>query len=186
MLEYEKKILLSKEEYLIIIKTMCGNVHNATIQTNYYFDTDDFSMNKKGVTCRIRGKNGKYVATVKNHGGSETDCSVETTVEIKNQFDTEIFNEMGLSLQGTLVTERTQVYKDEFCQAVLDRNFYSGKTDYELEIEYLHDCETYATQLLNEIAQVLVFNKHITGIKDLQKRMVESKSKSERFFDSKK
>ena len=37
-----------------------------TTQINYYFDTDDFSMNRQNTTFRIRLKDGKYKATMKN------------------------------------------------------------------------------------------------------------------------
>ena len=53
MKEFERKMLLSKDEYDILMKYL-EKSGSTTRQVNYYFDTDDFLMNKKGVTCRIR------------------------------------------------------------------------------------------------------------------------------------
>lgn len=185
MLEYEKKILLSQAEYSLLLNEMC-KYSASGIQTNYYFDTDDFSMNEKDITCRIRCKNGKFKTTVKSHGGKETDCSVENTANIKNGFDADTFKEMGLRLQGSLFTERTVAYKDEYCEAVLDRNTYLGNTDYELEIEYSQVYSEYADNLLHKIAGILLSNGCITSIEEFCGRAKKSKSKSQRFFERKK
>ena len=72
MLKHEKKALLTKEEYDVMMASCKGMA--VEFQTNYYFDTDDMYMNRKGITCRIRAKNGTYKTTIKKHG---TDCSVE-------------------------------------------------------------------------------------------------------------
>ena len=55
MLEHEKKIMLTEDEYLSILMLMCKYAPMQT-QTNYYFDNDDLLMNEKGITCRIRAK----------------------------------------------------------------------------------------------------------------------------------
>ena len=65
MTELEKKLLLLKEEYNYLFRIF-GDSKNIKKQINYYFDTDDFSMNKQNVTCRIRLKDGKYKGTIKN------------------------------------------------------------------------------------------------------------------------
>ena len=64
MIETEKKIILTYEEYLAVIMKMCKYAE-PVIQTNYYFDTENLTMNRKGITCRIRFKNGKYTAEIK-------------------------------------------------------------------------------------------------------------------------
>ena len=64
MLEYEKKIPLTFKEYQILIALFNDNI-KSVIQRNYYYDTDDFSMNKQGITYRIREKDGTYTATGK-------------------------------------------------------------------------------------------------------------------------
>lgn len=182
MLEYEKKIMLTADEYLSIIMLMCKYVPIET-QTNYYFDNDDFSMNEKGITCRIRAKDGKYKATVKNHIAEHPDCSVEVDLIEKTEFVPQIFNAFGLHHQGELVTERVVIHKDSACEMVLDRNVYLGHTDFELEIEYRKDSELKAKRLIENIAKQLVEAEHLKEIDEFIARIGQGGSKSQRFFE---
>ena len=68
---------------------------------------------------------------------------------------------------------------------MLDKNDYLDHTDYELEIEYLASCEKYATQLVWDIASILISNGKLSNIEDFFGRMQNVKSKSQRFFERK-
>lgn len=181
MFENEKKVMLTPDEYLSIVMLMCKGVSMYT-QTNYYFDDDELSMNKKGITCRIREKYGKYNATVKNHNLKYSDCSVEVELEEKLEFNPLIFNVFGLSYKGKLVTERIVLYKDHKCEVSLDRNFYLGNTDFELEVEYCEGGEQKALSLIDNIAKKLVVNKHLTQNIQFLARIGKGSCKSQRFF----
>lgn len=183
MMEYEKKILLTEEEYIALLNHF--QKVSSTKQINYYFDTDDLSMNKKGITCRIRYKNGTYKATVKKHKTDIQDCSEETVIGTTSELVEDIFTSMGLKLQGNLVTNRTIILKQNAYVVMLDKNDYSGHTDYELEIEYISSCEKYATQLIWDIASILISNGKLSHIEDFFGRMQNSKNKSQRFFERK-
>ena len=182
MLEYEKKIPLSEEEYLTLLEIMC--THPPTkVQTNYYYDTDDFSMNKKGITCRIREKNGHYKATVKKHNMYSKDSSIELSSEVESILDDSLFAGMGVKLMGSLRTERTVIHSDGSCEIVLDKNTYLNFTDYELEVEYLPNCEERAQRFIYGLAEALyVCNKQMS-ISQFGERANFSKSKSSRFFE---
>lgn len=182
MLEYEKKIMLTADEHLSILMSMCKYVPVQT-QTNYYFDDDEFSMNEKGITCRIRAKNGKYKATIKIHNTGHSDCSVETDLVEKTEFDPRIFNVLGLKYQGELMTDRVVIHKDPTCEMVLDRNVYLGNTDFELEVEYSKENEQKAQKLIESIGDYLVSTGQLTGIDAFFNRIGQAKPKSQRFFD---
>ncbi len=182
MLEYEKKIMLTADEYLSILITICKYVPIET-QTNYYFDNDDLSMNEEGITCRIRAKDGKYKATVKNHNTEHSDCSIEVDLVEKTEFDPQIFNVLGLHHQGELITERVVMYKDSACEMVLDRNVYLGHTDFELEVEYSKESECRAQTLIQNIGECLVAAGQLTGIDEFIARVGQGGSKSQRFFE---
>lgn len=182
MLEYEKKIMLTADEYLSIVALMCKYLP-PQIQTNYYFDNDDLSMNKKGITCRIRAKDGKYKATVKSHNTEHPDCSIEVNLLEKSEFDPKIFSMLGLHHQGELVTERVVMHKDSTCEMVLDRNVYLGHTDFELEVEYCKENERTAQALIENVAERLVATGQLTGIDEFLARVGQGGSKSQRFFD---
>ena len=181
MLEYEKKIMLTANEYFSIIMLMCRYIPMQT-QTNYYFDNDDLSMNEKGITCRIRAKDGKYKATIKNHNAEHPDCSVEVDLVEKTEFDPQIFNVFGLHHQGVLITDRVVMHKDSVCEMVLDRNTYLDNTDFELEVEYSKEGEQRAKTLIENIGDCLA-TKQLTGNDDFITRIGKGGSKSQRFFE---
>ena len=184
MIEYEKKILLSAEEYFALV-IMFGERAPVVTQTNYYFDSEDLSMNEIGITCRIRAKNRKFTTSIKNHNIGRLNGSIEEIICEKKHFSYKIFEIMGLILQGELNTKRIILYKDDFCEIDLDRNTYLGVTDFELEAEYLEGYETKALVQLNKIAEALVDSSIITGKKEFLTRASKVKSKSQRFFELK-
>ena len=182
MLEYEKKIMLTEAEYnaIIIILCKCASV---VTQTNYYFDTDDLSMSKMGITCRIREKDGIFKATIKSHDTKHPDCSVEEDLVEKTEFDPNIFNTLGLRYHGELVTDRIVMHKDSYCEIVVDRNTYLGATDFELEIEYCKESECRAQAHLERIAEGLVAAKLLIDPNEFMERVGQGKTKSQRFFE---
>ena len=182
MLEYEKKIMLTADEYISILILMCKHAPMET-QTNYYFDNDDLSMNKNGITCRIRAKDGKYKATIKNHNAKYPDCSIEVNLVEKSEFDPQIFNVFGLHYQGELITDRVVMHKDSTCEVVLDRNAYLGYTDFELEVEYSKGSEHRAQTVIENIGECLVATEQLMGIDEFVARVGQWKSKSQRFFE---
>lgn len=134
MNEYEKKLLLTREEYDCLLKYF-GKRKSWARQINYYFDTDDFSMNRQNTTCRIRLKDGTYQGTLKRHTAT-TERSEEIDIAVRNGIFDNGFTDMGLKLQGYCVTDRCFLLKNTICDVVLDWNDYLGHVDYELEIEY--------------------------------------------------
>ncbi|MBO5968523.1 MAG: CYTH domain-containing protein [Clostridia bacterium] len=181
MIELEKKILLTEHEYFSLRKYF-GKKSMVT-QINFYFDTDDLSMNQQNITCRIRLKDGKCNATMKYH--SSMDESSEVEMKIRNGLQDNTFLDMGLRCQGELVTKRCVLIKDATYEVVLDKNEYLGTTDYELEIEYLPNCEHNATKIIKYIAEILENNSD-QFIEEFILRTYQVKSKSKRFFERKK
>ena len=188
MLEYEKKVLLTEAEYTCL-KKLANDPSLTATQINHYFDTDDFAMNQKGITYRVRLKNGMYQPTIKYHSPesrSDNNCSLEEDREKTTTFNPDAFSDLGLSWQGTLQTERTVLYKDSFYEMVVDRNTYLGTSDYELEIEYAEGCEAGADRMLIEAGKCLVASNLLDCEADFLSRVGRSSTKSERFFEKKK
>ena len=186
MTELEKKLLLTKDEYEYLMERFGYEsplIQKPIItQINYYFDTDDFSMNRRNTTCRIRLKDGKYKATMKKHS-SGGDQSTETEMEIRNGLESNAFTDMGLKLQGELVTKRCIVFKDADCEVVLDKNEYLGHKDFELEIEYTPDHEKDAQAILKIFKDMLTRRKCFLVHKESLKEATDVPSKSSRFFE---
>ena len=181
MTELEKKLLLTEDEYSCLLNRF-GEGKPVLKQINYYFDTDDLSMNRQNITCRIRLKDGKYQGTMKRHIPN-TDYSTETEMEVRNGIYDNAFTDMGLKFQGELITERCILLKDSVCEVVLDKNKYLGHTDYELEIEYLPDCEREAHSVLQTFLNELMQCKSVLTLKEISEHLQNVPSKSNRFFE---
>ena len=150
MIEFEKKLLLSEKEYETLMKRTAPDV--TVVQRNYYYDSDDLKMNRADITCRIREKNGSYVATMKNHSPLS---NTENSAIAYSPWDSRFFNDPTLKLQGCMTTTRTLLYRNDFLEIVLDKNEYLDCTDYELEIEYTSEKEWQAEHCLREIRKYL-------------------------------
>lgn len=176
MHEYEKKVMLTEKEYTALAEQSDAP---AVIQTNYYFDSDGWEMNRRGVTCRIREKNGRFRAEIKRHCADRAECSTEVVLSEGTVFSPEAFSALGLYLFGELVTERRVLYRSADCEAVLDRNTYLGCTDYELEIEYTPRGAVHAGVILRETARAAGENGGFAH------RVGSGGTKSARFFNEK-
>lgn len=188
MIELEKKLLISKEEYDYLMEHFGYNAllnpKPIVKQINYYFDTDDLSMNRQNITCRIRLKDGEYKATMKQHSlGS--DHSTETEMEIYEGLERNAFTDMGLKLQGSLSTERYIILKDFNYEVALDRNMYLDHEDYELEIEYAPEHEKDATAILRICKNMLLRRKCFLAYQESFTEQPSIPSKSNRFFERK-
>lgn len=181
MIEKEKKVLLSQKEYSCLLEHF-GTGKPTIKQTNYYFDTDDLSMNERNITCRIRFKDGRYKATVKKHIIAE-ESSYETEIEVRGGIHDNIFIDLGLQMRGKLTTERCTLIESDHYTVFLDRNEYQNCVDYELEIEYASNFEQEATAILHTLSDILLYHKFSFSSQNITERCQTAKSKSQRFFD---
>lgn len=180
MIELEKKLPLTKEEYTCLLEHF-GQNRSMVKQVNYYFDTEQLSMNHQNITCRIRLKNGQYQATMKCHAYGK-DQNTETELEIWDGIKENSFTRMGLQLQGMLITERCVLTQDAEYEVVLDKNNYLGYTDYEIEIEYSPNHEQDAATTLKQIIDVLISHDPKLTLQEMLLRTKHVPSKSKRFF----
>ncbi|PAV29180.1 adenylate cyclase [Virgibacillus profundi] len=148
-IEIEYKNLLTKEEFNRLLYNLPFPEYSET-QTNYYFETKDFTLKENGCALRIREKNGKYKLTLKEphpQGLLEThDALTKQEAHswingniVKKEHTTKQLTEKGISPEnliyyGSLTTERREV-KYNNVLLVLDYSKYNGHSDYELELE---------------------------------------------------
>ena len=180
MIEIEKKMLLTKQEYECLLRCF-GQAHRSIKQINYYFDTADLAMNAQNITCRVRFKDGKYKGTMKRHIAN-SDQSIETDIKVRNGVIDNDFIDMGLKLQGMLTTERHVILRDSNCEVILDQNDYLGYTDYELEIEHLPNTEKNFNFTALSLLDILPYRILSLTPQDIILRCKETQSKSQRFF----
>lgn len=146
MRETEYKTLIDAEKAAHIVKSL--PVENIVIQTNFYFDTIDFSLFNHEITCRIRFVNGDYYLQYKgprsyNNGiVSRYEYSIQLAENpsadriamLLQGVDTRFLNSTGLVLVGVVTTVRYTIKLPDG-KFNVDYNSYLGVSDIELEIE---------------------------------------------------
>jgi uncharacterized protein YjbK len=180
MLEFEKKILITRHEYERL--TQCRYTDGtAYVQTNYYYDTDDCRLNQSGITCRVRERDGAYKATVKDHQQKWNECSVENLIACNGRPD-RFFSSIGLECQGSLKTERSVYTVCPGVDVIIDKNTYLDFVDYELEIEYDLRFEADAYREIKAIEAFISSEEGEQAALEFRKRIGKGGTKSERFI----
>lgn len=171
--EFEKKLLLSEVEYAFLRELFFrGEDATSTDHVNYYYDTSYQEFHRKGITCRIRQKNGSLKGTIKTHLRDQKDESREESFAVEVLPYRFTVSTKTVYLQGSLYTRRLEVAPMPGIRMMLDQNWYLGVCDFELEIEYLPTCSAEAEGVLGTIMHLL---HHTT-------KETERLSKSQRFF----
>ncbi|MCX4355292.1 MAG: CYTH domain-containing protein [Oscillospiraceae bacterium] len=159
MIENEFKIILTSEQYEKLLSLYDWD--KTVVQTNHYYDTDDFRLSNTHITCRVREIDGAYFLQMK-FPAARTYSRVELekplnalpeTLAADELFKTDNHDELpDVERLGALTTTRSVKLFDG-AEIDLDKSEYFGKTDFELEIEFTD--ETTARQLLAEITDKL-------------------------------
>lgn len=141
-IEIEFKTAITQETYKMLLKEFVleGNVF---LQTNYYFDNDDLSLNKDQTVLRIRQKGDLYKVTLKKQSNKQAfENHVVITKDralsmIEHGFNTsEFFDDLNLDVKFLASLDNYRVSTPHLENTLfLDRCDYHNITDYELEYE---------------------------------------------------
>ena len=142
--EYERKCLLNKEKYSCVIDKLTELYGNERkIQINYYYDTVDCKLASNGETLRIRQIENELKLEYKHNkrkidGVRICDEYTKNIISLPKTIKGSVLqyksaDEVFYCL-GTLITERTN-FEVEDVLISLDKNYYLGTVDYEIEIE---------------------------------------------------
>lgn len=185
MLKFEIKVPLNIEEY----KYFQNNKFNKCAinsHINYYYDSKNLELDNLGITYRIRHSDDKYIASIKAHQSKNSECSIEVSKKVKNQYDTNYFFEkLNLILQGSLITNRTVYLSCNNLKIFFDENIYFDTKDYELEMHYDLKSEQDAVNFLAYFSGELYRANLTSSINELQMRRFKLDYKSRRFFTAK-
>ena len=164
MIEHEYKYLLDSSLYYDTLnKLTLDSEGKKIIQINYYYDTSDFELNRKNITFRIRQKEEKLHIEIKYpveevgllHVKNEVTFPIlklPNTIDIRNfDLDGYLGNQKNIMLIGSLLTERTSFYVENGIRIDVDKNYYLGFIDYELEIEFEKNMSQEAMNILREL-----------------------------------
>ncbi len=145
MVENEFKYLLNYEQYERILKKYD---YKRFIQINHYYDSKKLNFTNDGITFRIRQKDDnlqmqlKYPVRRTGHLSVKKEFSTSVkNVPIKinlmeSEFSKYLEYDEEIYLMGSLLTERSKYNFDENIVVCLDKNYYLGEVDFELEIEF--------------------------------------------------
>lgn len=155
MIEKEIKLLLTKEEYERLSKSI--KFDDSFTQVNYYYDDKNFTLSNNGITLKVRLVGDLFILYFKEKHSEGNDFLItrleytkvlpnlpsqiganeilalthsETSIETL-----EIIHEsLDFQLLGSLKTLRKKKKYDEF-EMMVDKNEYLGMIDYEIELE---------------------------------------------------
>lgn len=146
MLEKEIKALIDKQDFedlKIYLLAKCKE-HKSFLQINYYYDNEDYYLHEHRNTLRVRQIEDKLKLEYKckkamimdgvhtSHEYSKSIVAIPLLVNVSDEFG--IKDNNFYKCIGNLITQRSNYYiKDTIVS--LDKNYYLGKIDYELEIE---------------------------------------------------
>jgi uncharacterized protein YjbK len=149
-IEIEAKALVNESDYQKLVTLY--KKYKSYVQTNYYIDNSSSLLRKEGLALRVREKGGSYEMTLKtplSQGLLEKNENLtkEAFIALKDkhefpQNDIKRFLTMldidtaSLRIKTSLATTRIDVPYGEGGKLSIDRNEYSGKIDYEIELEY--------------------------------------------------
>ncbi len=149
-LEIEKKALLDKDTYNLIIDSIDSKPF---IQKNYYFDDNNKRLYKASMALRVREKNGKFKLTLKDKSDPTIGIVEVSSIITKNDFnkfvegrylidDTilEYLSKKDIVLETltnlvSFTTKRIKVNLDDHILFLDETTFENGVVDYELEVE---------------------------------------------------
>ena len=166
-MEYESRVILTQEQYLLVKeKFVTSNPNYEEItNVNYYFDTPDLYLTEHHAVLRLRKINssnseltlkidlGKGCLEINQHLTDKEELEFIKNCKFKNTNIKSKLIELGVDLNSLkliteLKTERVEIQFDDYL-LVIDKNYYRGKVDYNLEVE--SDSENHAKERLISI-----------------------------------
>ncbi|MDT8978713.1 CYTH domain-containing protein [Paenibacillus sp. chi10] len=175
-IERELKLLLQHDSYKKIINSVEQNP-TPIRQTNYYFDSRDFKLEKSGVTLRIRNEDTQWLLCAKIKSNSDNSFisskEIETSItELEFEYlkgnPSEIFKRINkdevdlcnivdsseLFLLGSIENERLKLklFSDYILE--LDHSIFPGGNEsYELEVEGVSS-EKECSNIMNQLQKM--------------------------------
>lgn len=172
--ETEYKFLVDKETFYQILNMVKERYTEADyrekVQINYYYDTDDHYLLTNHTTLRIRQTEEGLRLEMKEAQqltGNDFSTCTETAEKI-DSLKNDITLEKGkyawipFTLQGDLVTHRTSIKPSDALSIDFDVNFYLGKCDYEIEMEFRDTAEK-GTKVLVDKLGLLKYKNTVGG-----------------------
>lgn len=141
--EFERKAMINEEVYYCLIETLSPSIKcKKAFQINYYYDTPMFTFMHAGETLRVRQIENELKVQYKYNK------SITDNIRTCDEFSAKIYslpakiivNKIETTNIGSLITERTNFHIDKYLISI-DKNYYLGLVDFEIEIESEKICD---------------------------------------------
>lgn len=151
-IEIEYKNLLTEEEYHLLSKEYFSEEVDSYTQKNTYFDTESEDLRKINCAFRIRIKAHEAEITLKSpfeghHKELNSELTLDEAQELTSKQSIQVPEHIAEFLRSEFQLDISMIYKIaelkterlekdyRNCLIVLDKSWYSGLVDYELEVE---------------------------------------------------
>jgi len=135
--EFERKLIIGENDYITLLQDFNKNfIREDILQINYYYDTPDYNIFHSDETVRVRQINDSLKLQYKYNKNYSGDIRIsnEYSEKISELPQAIIINGIKVNNIGFMVTERIN-FKLMDCIISLDKNYYLGMVDYEIEVE---------------------------------------------------
>lgn len=145
MIEQEYKWMADREMFLHILQCFSSQYEEQLIlQKNYFYDSPDLFLYRKGITLRVREKDGSFSLQTKIGKRMQDGYRVaeEQHVELTALPEQLTGEKLGLSpelrfaMLGCLATKRHRFQLAQAVRLDCDESTYLDVTDYEVELEF--------------------------------------------------
>lgn len=165
MIEKEVKVLLSKEEYSLLLGQFDWD--EVRTQINHYYTDKENGRKNKAITIRVRECNNKAVLQIKVPMQEQESEEEQAALHLSKEFEAEL-NSIPKEIDGTFLRELCSIpfpdvrkagslttirhicNWDDNTELCLDKNNYLNVEDYELEIEYKKDIDPAIIDILKK------------------------------------
>lgn len=166
MKEFEYKLFLSRDDYQSLTNYLVQKYKYCNKnQINYYYDTKDNLFHKNDITIRMRQIEDKLNLEVKVSIKRDKNLSekheinriVSNLKEVNDKIReldllNNTYSNTDIKMFGTLITDRINFIVNDYISIDLDKSYYLGKVDYELELEFKPEYQEYAESLFNHLS----------------------------------
>lgn len=164
MIESEFKCIIDGTVYQLVLNRLdSAGMGKRVLQLNYYYDTGDLLLDKHDITFRIRQKDDSLTAEIKIPVEREGAAWVNEEIILpadrvparitvgRPELAEYLKGARNLVLLGVLVTERVSFDLKKGISIDVDKNYFCGSVDYELEIEFEEGRRHEARGILEEL-----------------------------------
>ena len=186
MKETEYNYILKKGEFDYIHSCIKLSTENFMVkhitQTHYYYDTEDYTLDKAGVSCYVLDDGCGLKGAVKLCGKIPETEDIEIPIEADGVSECINLGAFRLKLLGSFHTDREVCKISEGVEIMFDIDSYLGEREYGISLEFTDRGRGEARKLLRDIELLIKQYRAMTGENNFDGYVKTAAPKSSRFI----